>query len=346
MKRNVPLLITAAVGFILILSAFIPNIRKLSEETAVYFDIIAAFAFILGGGNLLRSHGEKIYKKTEGWGYSAVTVTAFAVTLIVGIGKVGVPPQTGLHAIPQQDRQIALITFDGTSEARELTISLRGAEADATLPIEIAGVRRAEIETDAKGNADMTLAWASDDEQPENAFLAEYYIPEVIARPGQDPADVPVYEPISVKIGSLSAELQPYGWMTGDHIYDGSAFWFIYSSVYRPLQATMFAMLAFYVASAAFRAFRARNAESVMLLGTAFIILLGRTAAGAAITYPLPKTGFLSFFRIENLADWIMLTFNTAGNRAIMIGIALGIVATSLKVLLGIDRSYLGSDKG
>jgi hypothetical protein len=39
-----------------------------------------------------------------------------------------------------------------------------------------------------------------------------------------------------------------------------------------------------------------------------------------------------------------MSVFNTAGNRAIMIGIALGIVATSLKVLLGIDRSYLGKD--
>ena len=38
-----------------------------------------------------------------------------------------------------------------------------------------------------------------------------------------------------------------------------------------------------------------------------------------------------------------MQVFNTAGNRAIIIGIALGIASTSLKILLGIDRSYLGS---
>ena len=45
---------------------------------------------------------------------------------------------------------------------------------------------------------------------------------------------------------------------------------------------------------------------------------------------------------LENLTVTIMKVFNTAGNRAIMIGIALGIASTSLRVLLGVDRSYLG----
>jgi hypothetical protein len=111
----------------------------------------------------------------------------------------------------------------------------------------------------------------------------------------------------------------------------------------------MFALLAFYIASAAFRAFRAKNLEAVLLLGTAFIILLGRTFAGVALTSwidPANWAGFRYFtwLRIENLTVFVMSVFNTAGNRAIMIGIALGIVATSLRVLLGIDRSYLGKD--
>lgn len=131
-----------------------------------------------------------------------------------------------------------------------------------------------------------------------------------------------------------------YAW-SGEYREQGAPFWWMYEYAFKPLTATMFAMLAFYVASAAFRAFRAKNLEANLLLGTAFIILLGRTFVGVWLTGPVPES--LSGLKIEQLTVYIMQIFNTAGNRAIMIGIALGIASTSLKVLLGVDRSYLGS---
>ncbi|MFQ6608217.1 MAG: hypothetical protein ACE5EE_06735 [Fidelibacterota bacterium] len=136
-----------------------------------------------------------------------------------------------------------------------------------------------------------------------------------------------------------STNFPNFAW-SGSYRELGSPFWWLYEYAFKPLTATMFAMLAFYVASAAFRAFRAKNIEAILLLGTAFIILLGRTFAGVYLTSWLPDS--LSGLRIENLTVIIMQVFNTAGNRAIMIGIALGIASTSLKVLLGVDRSYLG----
>jgi hypothetical protein len=130
-----------------------------------------------------------------------------------------------------------------------------------------------------------------------------------------------------------------FAW-SGSYRAIGSPFWWLYEYAFKPLTATMFAMLAFYVASAAFRAFRAKNIEAILLLGTAFIILLGRTFAGVLLTSWFPD--WLVGLKLENLTVTIMQVFNTAGNRAIMIGIALGIASTSLKVLLGVDRSYLG----
>jgi hypothetical protein len=118
------------------------------------------------------------------------------------------------------------------------------------------------------------------------------------------------------------------------------AFWWLYEYAFKPLTATMFAMLAFYIASAAFRA---KNIEAVLLLGTAFIILLGRTFAGVWLTSGIPNDSAIAGLKTENLNVYIMQVFNTAGNRAIMIWIALGIASTSLKVILGVDRSWLGS---
>jgi hypothetical protein len=138
-----------------------------------------------------------------------------------------------------------------------------------------------------------------------------------------------------------SEQFPEYG-MSGSYREVGGPFWWLYEYAFKPLTATMFAMLAFYVASAAFRAFRAKNLEAMLLLGTAFIILLGRTYAGVWLTSFLAPDGPLSGLRLENVTVTIMKVFNTAGNRAIMIGIALGIASTSLKVLLGVDRSYLG----
>ena len=226
MKRTIPLMITAIVGFVLVAAYFIPHppFDSLREDFSIFFDIIASVAFILGGGNLIRMHGQRISRREANWPYSAVTILGFLLTLAVGLSKAGNP------------------------------MGFRGSAVTAT----------------------------------------------------------------------------------------GSWFQMVYEYIFRPCAATMFGLLAFYVASASFRAFRAKNAEATLLLLVAFIILLGRTFVGTVLTSWLPD--WLHFLTIPYLAEKIMVVLNFAGNRAIMIGIALGIVSTSLKVIIGIDRSYLGSD--
>jgi hypothetical protein len=143
-----------------------------------------------------------------------------------------------------------------------------------------------------------------------------------------------------LKVGVASPN-PDYPW-SGHHQAEGSALWWIFEYLYRPLTATMFALLGFYVASAAFRAFRAKNAEATLLLSVALIVFLGRTYAGAWLTSGVPEE--YSALTFPGLTAIILGVFNTAGQRAIMIGIALGVAATSLRVLLGVDRSFLGAD--
>ena len=223
MRREIPLLITFGIGTLLILSVFIPPMETLGEDFTVFFDIIAVFAFFLGGGNLLRVHIAKLQRKKTDWEFSIVTLFGFIVMLTIGIFKIGNPG--GIAASP-------------------------------------------------------TAA------------------------------------------GSLFQEIFDY--------------------VLIPLGATMYSLLAFFVASASYRAFRAKNKEATILLIAAFIILLGRTPFGMYLTAWVPES--YDILQIPNMAIWIMNSPNLAGQRAILIGIGLGVVSMSLRIILGVERTYLGGD--
>ncbi|MBK7092122.1 MAG: hypothetical protein IPH59_10470 [bacterium] len=99
-----------------------------------------------------------------------------------------------------------------------------------------------------------------------------------------------------------------------------------------PIQSTMFSLLAFFIASAAYRAFRARSVISAVLLIAALVMM-----------FRVIPMGQVSIW-INETANWLLLVPNLAAKRAIIIGVGLGMVATALKVVLGIERAYLGKD--
>jgi len=122
-----------------------------------------------------------------------------------------------------------------------------------------------------------------------------------------------------------------FGQIEKGSVAEGHMFYFIYISVLSPIQATMFSLLAFFIASAAYRAFRARSLAATVLLLTAVFVMLGRVPVGSWIHPQLP-----------DFAGWLLNVPNLAAKRAIMIGIGLGASATALKVALGIERSHFG----
>ncbi len=343
MKRTIPILITFTVGFVLVVQYFVPALGSLSDLANIHFNILAAIAFVLGGANLLYTHGRKVARQQAGWGYSFVAVAAFLLTLGFGVFKVGVPPRPGFWTNPPLQSTttpgaIALVQLDLDSQSGErvLTADVRRGPPETTHEISVNGAALGTIALDASGRGRTVIRAPRNAPPPLDALSA-------------------AAEGAAVAVGALvSGSLAPYPGMSGEVLNNGGAFWFMIEYGFQPLQQTTFALLAFYVASAAFRAFRARNVESILLLGTAFLILLGRTYLGTALSEGLidparPPEGLweqcLSFFYIPNLTGWLMTVLNNAGNRAIMIGIALGVASTSLKVLLGIERSYLGSEK-
>ncbi|MEA2031132.1 MAG: hypothetical protein U9N55_06015 [candidate division Zixibacteria bacterium] len=113
-----------------------------------------------------------------------------------------------------------------------------------------------------------------------------------------------------------------------------SPFMWMFEYVQAPMQSTVFALLAFFVASASFRGFRARSAPAAVLLAAAILTLLSRSSLEGIV----PQI-------VTDAADWVRGNPSMAARRAILIGIGLGSLTTSLRVILGIERTWLGREK-
>jgi hypothetical protein len=133
-------------------------------------------------------------------------------------------------------------------------------------------------------------------------------------------------------IGTIAVGLWHNGKETVDNVT--TAFGWIYNFMMVPLQGTMFAILAFFIASAAYRSFRARSPEAAVLLIAAIIVMMGRVPLGEHL---IPLSG--------DLTQWILNVLNASVRRAILIGVSLGAIALSLKIIFGVERAYLGGGK-
>lgn len=126
---------------------------------------------------------------------------------------------------------------------------------------------------------------------------------------------------------------QFHGWYTV--LFDGA---------FNALGATSFSLLAFYIVSAAYRSFRVRSPEALLLLCSALIMMLGLTPLGTKfITGFIPLStpehhSFWANLKLENVSEWILMVLNGAAQRALLFGVAVGQIATSLRIWLSLER--------
>ena len=101
----------------------------------------------------------------------------------------------------------------------------------------------------------------------------------------------------------------------------------IFKNIQAPIQASLSALLVFFIVTAAYRLFRLRNLESIVMLIVTLLVLAGQVTVGLVPVLP-------------NLRDWIVEVPAMAGMRGILLGVALGAVLTGIRLLLGVERPY------
>tara|TARA_Y100001970_G_C14133401_1_gene802958 strand:+ start:302 stop:1333 length:1032 start_codon:yes stop_codon:yes gene_type:complete len=339
-KRHIPLLIVVGVGLLTLFGHFINNdIVKdfVDNDSTQWFDIIASFAVFLGALNMLKLQIIKIINKKKNWQYSILSVLGFSFAILAGFFYKGANYVVITDIKLEDIRKVSEIIATETQHKNIYEIESKLIKLESPYEVDKIFI--------TKRNA--------------NRFIDQI---------------APLVKKIELKSKPWGAHVQT----------EGSLFYWMFIYMITPLGATMFALLAFFVASASYRAFRIRNFEATLLLIAGILLMLGRVPIGALIPWwaisiaaifglgallaPLIKDkkvlfGFVGIgsvlliligtylgwnqnppelLSIPAIQDWIFAYPTMAGSRALMIGIALGIVATCFRIIIGLDKSFLG----
>jgi hypothetical protein len=103
----------------------------------------------------------------------------------------------------------------------------------------------------------------------------------------------------------------------------------VFNQLQAPLEAALASLVAFFLLFAGVRLLQRRNIWSVLLLLSALFFLITQAPLPAAIGDLLSP--------IRTLADTVLVT---AGVRGLLLGVALGILLLSLRLLSGLERPY------
>jgi hypothetical protein len=125
------------------------------------------------------------------------------------------------------------------------------------------------------------------------------------------------------------------------HMASGGPLQWMYLNLMVPMQATMFSILAFYIASAAFRAFRARSLEATALLVAACAMMIGRVPVGELIANTI-QFGDFRLLNFPHWTGWLLNVPNAAAQRGILLGVILSQIAIAVRIIFGIERTYMG----
>ncbi len=318
MRMQLPIAVCFVMGAVMLAQYFVPHAwsQELNRRVYDWMLLIGVFALVLGVASLVKLHWQRAVRRQGDWKYSIVALVA-----LFGMTAVGVIEGHRQPAKQIVKSKLSEYSAEASYERNGMVVML-SAENIAAKSI-------------LKGDR-LQLPKAD----------GSFFEGKIVEEPTDEAAAEDAPPVVRVQVDK---------WRNGDPPVQGDSFairrpgldvflW-LFENVQVPLDATMFSLLAFFIASAAFRAFRARNIEAALLLISACVVILGLTPPfihwwNSAFGFADSLQGFPS-----EAKDWVLEVPNLAARRAIVLGVGLGALAQSFRIILGIEQTYLGGDE-
>lgn len=157
----------------------------------------------------------------------------------------------------------------------------------------------------------------------------------------EPPAEVAAAAGEPAPVEATAVPQKSYDFGAGLDMTKNRVFGWMFDYIYTPMDATIFALLAFYVASAAYRAMRARDLTAGLLLGAAIIVMLGRAPLTSYYWDQLVSENLAFIPSLGDVTEWLMEYPNTAAKRGVYFGVGLAALGQSIRILVGLERPYM-----
>jgi hypothetical protein len=129
-------------------------------------------------------------------------------------------------------------------------------------------------------------------------------------------------------------------WGFANYAYD-----LLFDGLIQQMDAAMFSLIAFFILSAAYRAFRIRSIEATVMMASAILLMLSLMGAVDYQWSELIKgwTGddpghILNNLNLSEVAGWVKNYLQIPSIRALEFGVGLGALAMGLRIWLGLER--------
>lgn len=286
--------------------------------------IIGSFAIFLGVINMCLVHGKNIIR-TRKEVYNSIIFFVFLIVMFMFTLR-GKPAgeimesekMTMLSSMASESRDEADGLLNSLKKANEWVpeqavrdIALAHAHPPlapvlvARIVYNLAELERMKTENPLK--ADILL---------KTAKSVKHYAKKDVQKVVEEKTTIPGMEP-----------LDSHEQYSGKRIFAAKGYNFIFKFFMQSLGTSVFALISFYMVGAAFRSFRIKSAEALLLIISAVIVMLGQIPIGNLISPYLPKAG-----------QKLLLVVNAAAYRGVVLGMMVGGLSMALRLWLGLER--------
>ena len=333
-KKTFIAIVTFLGGLYFALAFFLPEELSLLGTTVNLGDyntvitdclkLIGAMAIGLGLINIFRAHGNRILKASKGATYSGVLLLGLIVVLAIEF----------ISLYNEEKARLELLSISSlTSYIDKVVVDDRPLEARKNaLKLGTTHLTKAKEKIKNKqaripSKSEITSCLDSSIKQFERLEKAyDGLMSEDFSKITDETKSA--IESCAITIRTITQEHDKLSTA-------GLASTFVEKAIFIPLGASTFALLAFYVASAAYRSFRIKNVESTLMMLVALLVILGQIPHG-----PLYIWEDLPYVR-----RLLMTHLNTPGNRAIFFGSAVAGLAMAIRIWLSLERNPLDEEQ-